>query len=178
MKFQTGLPRLPLYNYSQKINTRDWCCVFTCNLLDVLIIGPNGFKQYGSQPHLPYYCTTMKRPNSVCLWSRVIYLKGSKQNHKKKQQKHIYSARANSLGSNLYTEWFHRLIIKWHVSRPTFTMASIPPNSGTVQRRSRLTLPQLSGEALSGRRLGNPVGRMSRQGLLPFGGGSNPCRMA
>ena len=100
------------------------------------------------------------------------------ESQRKKQQKHIYSARANSLGSNLYTEWFHRLIIKWHVSRPTFTMASIPPNSGTVQRRSRLTLPQLSGEALSGRRLGNPVGRMSRRGLLPFGGGSNPCRMA
>lgn len=101
-------------------------------------------------------------------------LKGFETESPKKNTKtYIPQELYNSLGSNLDTEWFHRLIIKWHVSH-----LHSPPNSGTVQRRSRLTLPQLNGEALSGRRLGNPVGRMSRRGLLPFGGGSNPCRMA
>ena len=129
-----------------------------------------------SQPSSTVWLYYREATQLSLLVIQCFFLTSSKQKSQKdknhwKNNKNTYIPQElyNSLGSNLYTEWFHGLIIKWHVSRPTFTMASIPPNSGTVQRRSRLTLPQLSGEALSGRRLGNPVGRMSRRGLPPLG---------
>ncbi len=68
-KNTTGVPTLVLFKINH--NKRS-CCVFTCNLLDVLMIGLNGFKRYVSQPHLLYDCTIMKRPNSVHWSSHVV----------------------------------------------------------------------------------------------------------